>query len=333
MFLMVTLMIGVTGRSPVILRERLDSAINGEPYEVWLSGQGGVGEYEWILSDPEKLPKGLHLSPNGYLSGIPKVTDFTEDEKMYEFEVTLKALRIKVENPQDARTFRRYIMTVKRDKPLLLSELPPVKIITESPFPDAITEKAYNVALSVQGGLPPYSWTSTEELSSYNLTLDQKTGIISGSPQKTTEKAAEFTFTVLDSRPTGTPGIQDTKILKLKILKPLPEETPVAKLEILIQKLPSTFIGKEFEAPIAVCGGIPPFKFSISEQPAGIHITDRGIIQESSEKAGSFRFKVTVTDSSSPVQKNTGEVLLSVLSPIEVLTSSKLLYPRNNLQS
>jgi len=92
-FLMTALMIGISGTTPTINTERLPDAVNGQPYEVWLAARGGVGDYEWSLSPSDKLPKGLELSPDGYLSGTPDVQGLTEPVTLQSFEVSVEASR------------------------------------------------------------------------------------------------------------------------------------------------------------------------------------------------------------------------------------------------
>lgn len=265
-FLVVILMIGVIGRKPNIMTERLPDAFHGEAYEVWLSARGGVGDYEWALSSGHKLPPELTLDPNGYLNGIPQNMDISLAKETYEFEVTVTALRLKVEDPNEAKSKDRYKVVVHRDKLIQPGELKPVKILTKSPLPDGTIGKPYNVTLAASGGISPYKWQCGQILPS-KLELGRESGTISGIPG-TEVKEMEFTFTVSDARKLRTADSQDTCVLKLSVF-PLPKKPPPPPPppEIVTKSLPDAIEGLLYEVGISVCYGSPPFTWTAISLP------------------------------------------------------------------
>jgi hypothetical protein len=68
---------------------------------------------------------------------------------------------------------------------------------TTSPLPEGTVGENYNQPLLATGGTPPYSWTITGGETPPGLELDQKTGVLSGTPMEA--KPLNFTVRVTDS--------------------------------------------------------------------------------------------------------------------------------------
>lgn len=265
-FLMVCLMIGITGTTPTINTERLPDAVNGQFYEVWLAAQGGVGDYSWSAPNPGEIPAGLALTEDGYLSGTPAVEDLTDIELTNAFDLTVQALRVKADDPELTRTTRSYELVIRRDNPIEPSELMPVEILTESPLPDAVAGTEYRLALAAAGGLPPYTWASEVELPA-GLTLDPGRGIIQGTAVAA-EDGFRSTFTVTDARALGNPGREASVELELSVLAPPPPAPPPPEpVAILSETLPVAVETRPYEAGIAVRGGVPPYTWTANALP------------------------------------------------------------------
>ena len=71
-------------------------------------------------------------------------------------------------------------------------------ITTTSPLPDGNTTAAYGAMLVASGGAPAYTWRISAGTLPSGLTLNQSTGVISGTP--TINGTSSFTALVIDSR-------------------------------------------------------------------------------------------------------------------------------------
>ena len=328
-FLMVTLIVGVTGVAPEIVTERLPDAIHGEPYEVWLSGRGGVGIYSWRPSPEVTLPPGLELSEDGRLSGRPFLAADRPVDEDVELSLLLEALQLKTENPEEARAIRKFSLKVVRDRPIRYSEIPPIEVVTESPLPEAMAGRPYAVALSAAGGLAPYRWRVEGSLPA-GLHFDAATGILSGKTALPVE-ALNLRFQVMDSRPSHFAGTSSEKSLELAILEPPPsaEEGIPAELElaILSTELPTAEAKAAYRSPVALRGGKPPLSFRAQGLPKGLTLNDRGFVEGIPAKPGQIEFQVTVFDSWESPQEVTGKIRLPVAkppSPVTILTETDL---------
>ncbi len=262
-FLLTTLMIGIAGIQPTILTERLPDASAGEPYEVWLSAEGGAGQYDWHLPPEESLPKGLTLDHNGHLHGTVEPVDAAADAVDVQFEVEVEALNMEADKPELTRSRRQYAMKIFTDGPIIPSTLPPVKIVTEPKLPEAITGRPYSFSLAAIGGLPPYTWTSGELPKGLKLAAD--TGIISGQPAAPTEAPLELTVHVADGRRGTSAGREDEEIVSLVIIPP--PGPPAPPIRIATTELPPAVETRDYRLTLAAVGGLPPYEWSAKGLP------------------------------------------------------------------
>jgi hypothetical protein len=103
-------------------------------------------------------------------------------------------------------------------------ELPPVAIETQE-LPLADKELPYRADLTAVGGTPPYVWELSAGTLPEGLVLDQRAGVISGSPALT--GAYEFTATVRDAR-----DGQARKTWALQVLDSVDQATDTNKLDM-----------------------------------------------------------------------------------------------------
>ncbi len=82
--------------------------------------------------------------------------------------------------------------------------------ITTTALPPAFSGQAYSTALTRQGGTPPYTWSLASGQLPKGITLNAKTGVLSGTP--TVSGTANFTVKVTDS---SNPKRTATKALSL----------------------------------------------------------------------------------------------------------------------
>ena len=120
-----------------------------------------------------RSPDGLSLSTSGIITGKPTKGG------VYNFTVTLT----------DGG--------VTDTQPLTLTIAGTVSLTTTS-LPIGTVGKAYSASLQVSGGTSPYSWQITQGSLPAGLTINQNTGVISGTPTAPASTAS-FTVTVTDS--------------------------------------------------------------------------------------------------------------------------------------
>ena len=139
----------------------------GRPFTFNFGATGGQGPYSW--SAPGGLPAWLTLNPGtGVLSGIPPSTGNTI--------ATVRA------TDSAARSGENTLQIVVR---------PPVQLSTQS-LPTGVRETAYNLQISATGGIQPYTWSIASGALPAGITLNQFSGLLSGTPTVT----GTFTFTV-----------------------------------------------------------------------------------------------------------------------------------------
>jgi hypothetical protein len=133
---------------------------------------------------------------------------------------------------------------------------PKLKITTAS-LPDALAGTAYDQTLQATGGTAPLSWAVAPALPP-DLTLDAKTGAISGTPKAASQKKT-FKFTATDS---ATPPVQATADLDLTI-------GPV----ITTASLPQGKTGTPYSANLSASGLKGAITWTVNPNlPAGLNL-------------------------------------------------------------
>ena len=99
---------------------------------------------------------------------------------------------------------------------------------------------------------------------------------------------------------------------------PLPDPT---KLTLDAATLPTASPRHPYKFQFQAHGGIPPMKFAVSPGstlPAGMTLSDEGLLTGTVPKIGEYRFTIAVTDSSRPPQTATREFVLRAVAPFLV---------------
>ncbi|MEQ1898298.1 MAG: putative Ig domain-containing protein [Vicinamibacterales bacterium] len=151
----------------------LPDATAGSNYTSALTATGGVLPYAWGLATGQ-LPAGLGLTDSGVIGGLPAGPAGTSA-----FEVRVTG--------QDGLSSTR---------PLTLRVAAPLQITTGS-LPGGSAGVAYAQTLAAAGGLVPYAWSVIAGSLPAGLTLNNATGVISGTP--TTAETRLFTVRVTDA--------------------------------------------------------------------------------------------------------------------------------------
>ena len=164
-----------------------------EAYSATLQATGGTPPYtSWTIT-VGVLPAGLSLDPStGEILGTPTTAE-TQN-----FTVTVTD----ADNPS---------ATDSQDLSIAVNVPPPLDITTTS-LSDGTVNEAYSATLQATGGTPSYSWAITAGVLPDGVSLDQFTGVISGTP--TTVETKNFTVTVTDA---ANPSATDSQDLSIAI--------------------------------------------------------------------------------------------------------------------
>jgi len=153
----------------------------GKHYDITLAATGGQEPYFWSVVN--SLPPGLALQGDRII-GIPQAGGD------WRFILRLG---------DGAGTFYEKEFLVSIDNRTVLTEdlLEPLTIATRE-LPHAIARQEYDVALSANGGVPPYTWSLERGELPRGLLLDNHSGVITGKPRRVSE--TEFIVAATDSQ-------------------------------------------------------------------------------------------------------------------------------------
>jgi hypothetical protein len=253
-----------------VVTTSLPSGSIGSPYSQSLQGGGGQAPYTWSLAPGSgPLPLGLSLSTTGSISGTPTangVSSFTVQLTDGGQRVATKTLSI---------TISGQTLT-----------------ITTPSLPNGSIGVAYSQTLAASGGTPPYTWAIASGSLPAGLSLNVKSGTLSGTPSGA---PATFTFTVqVTDSTTGPAPLTAQKAFTLSITPPAPTITTLS--------LPNGSIGVAYAQTLQASGGTPPYTWSLASGslPAGLTLNPTtGSISGTPTAGGPFAITVMVTDSAS----------------------------------
>ena len=154
--------------------------------------------------------------------------------------------------------------------------------INQATLPNPEVGAAYSQQLTVTGGAAPITFAVTAGTLPAGLTLDTATGLISGTP--TTAGPASFTITATDANSASA----DQAFTVTVKAGPVIDQTT----------LPATTSGIAYLQQLTVTGGTTPYSFSVTTGtlPAGLTLSNAGLIAGTPTAAGTSDFTVTVTD-------------------------------------
>jgi hypothetical protein len=224
-------------------------------YNVTISASGGTPAYSYAVSSGA-APTGLTLSTAGVLSGTPTAGgDFT-------FAVTAT-------DANACNGTQTYVVHIDSCGGTL----------QPATLPMAVTGNAYDVALSVDAGVAPFSFAVTAGTLPAGIALagNHLTGTPTGSGDAT------FTITATDAL-----GCTTSRVYTLM--------TTCAAIAIGPSTLDAGMEGAPYTAMLTATGGAAPYTFTSTTLPPGLALSSSGTLSGEPDQAGDYTFTVTATD-------------------------------------
>lgn len=156
--------------------------------------------------------------------------------------------------------------------------------VTTTSLSQGQTAVAYSATLSATGGTEPYSWSVKSGSLPAGLSLSTA-GAISGTP--TAAGASSFVAQVTDSNST-TASSGDLAIA-----------ISGGALTITATTAPTGKVGTAYNFQLAAAGGVPPYTWAVADgstMPAGLSLSNAGIVSGTPTQAGTFSPSIAVTD-------------------------------------
>jgi len=190
--------ISIAPATPLVITaiSPLQSGFFNATYSTSIPITGGVPPYRWSMIGGS-LPAGLSLNTNnGQISGVPVQPSGSPPTTSTTFTVQVTDSTL----PTSQTQTKQLTINIQQPQPLE---------ITPSSLPAGTTAVAYSTALSVAGGIPPYTWSLVSGQLPSGLIFAPGTATISGIPVLSTSSA--FTVSVTDSEiPTQTTSVAYT---------------------------------------------------------------------------------------------------------------------------
>jgi hypothetical protein len=260
--------------SGLLIAQRQSNLTPGQlntAYSLQLSATGaGSAPLTWsVVPNSGSLPAGITLnSSTGLLSGTPT----TKGD--YRFQI-----KVSDGTRSDVQTYS-------------LSVVDPLKITSPAAAAGELG-RAFHTTLTASGGKQPYTWALASGATlPAGLTLDAKTGAITGTP--TGAGVSPVKVTVTDSA-----GLTQTVDLHIVVTQ---------QLALVRRALPAAKVAHAYRARLFATGGVAPKTWTIGagSLPAGLHLNAKtGVISGTARHAGTAHVTVEVTDKLGSVSKAT----------------------------
>ncbi len=276
--------------SPLVVSTKsLTTGVVGSTYAGMVHVAGGTPTYQWTVKSGS-LPAGLTLSSStGRITGTPKVSGTSNVELVV----------------SDASSPAQFITA------LMSIVVPyPIRIETQG-LPGGIANTQYSTKLSAEGGSAPYTWSVLSGTLPAGLSLNSKTGILSGTP--TSGGSSTFRIKVEDS---ASPHQVSAIVLSVGVQVPL---------KLTTSAMPTAKTGSSFSTVLQASGGTPTYtwKLESGSLPAGLSLSAQmGTITGTPATAGSYSFVVGVSDASHPAQTVSSTVSLAVAVPLAIMAKT-----------
>ncbi|MEM3428224.1 MAG: putative Ig domain-containing protein, partial [Nitrososphaerales archaeon] len=254
----------------------------GEYYSASLSATGGSGGYTWSLYYSD-LPSNLTLSPSGTISGTPTTAN------SYSFTVQVK------DSANNTAT-KSFSITITSNL-----------TITTSSLPNGTVGQSYSATLQTTGAYGSVTWTITSGSLPSGVTLNNSTGVISGTP--TVSGPFNITVQAKDSGNNST-----TKSFSFTIN---------SSITITTNTLSNGTTGQSYSQTLQATGGTGTgYTWSLysGSLPPGLTLSPSGVLSGTPTTAGPYTFTVKVTDSANNYA--TKSFSITITSNLTITTSS-----------
>ena len=289
----------------------LPTATIGLAYSASLTATGGTAPYDWMLdTGSPALPPGISLSKGGHFTGTPTQSG------AYSFVVKVSDSTYPV------------ALTGSAPVTINVSTAGPGQVVITTPtVPDGRAGDAYNTVLSATGGTSPYTWSLASGALPTGLTLDQNTGIISGTIGLLDSGLWTFYVKVTDSA-LDTPS-EFIKDFTLTV-------DPASPLQIDQDVLLVGQVNVPYVEAITASGGTEPYTFTLEAGtlPQGLILSENGDLYGVPEEPGAFPLILKVTDDTSPAALESVKGFTLTIDPPGTITIQQETLPdavQNNI--
>jgi hypothetical protein len=241
----------------------LPVATAGTSYSAKLAASGGIAPYTWSVTNGA-LPAGLSLNPaTGAIAGKPTAPGTA-------------IFRVNVSDAENPSVSASQGLSITVTVALLA-------ITTVSVLPGLTPGMPYSVKLAADGGLTPYTWSITQGSLPAGLKLHAATGVISGTP--TSGSGTTFTAEVGDAQnPPATASATFSLSANTVTVSSPGDQTTIA----------GTAVSLQIAASDSAAG--QALTYSATGFPAGLSISDSGLISGTPTTPGPYTVTVTATD-------------------------------------
>jgi hypothetical protein len=255
----------------------LPNGTQGSAYSQQLSVSGGTAPYVYQMLGT--LPSGLSLSSSGLISGTPTTTGT--------FNTSIRAIfnNGSMGDPGITISYQNWTIV----------SAPAGVTITVSPgsLPTGTINTSYSQQLTASGGTAPYTFSTSSSLPN-GVTLSSS-GLLSGTP--TQSGGYNLAIQVSDSA-----SHSNTVNYTLNIGS--------VSISISPSSLPSATQNSAFSQQLSASGGTSPYTYSATGSlPAGISLTQNGLLSGTPTVSGTVSVSVVATDANN----NTGSKTYSLV--------------------
>jgi hypothetical protein len=250
-----------------------------------LAATGGTQPYTWSVSSGT-LPPGLTLSNTGSITGTPSTAD------TYRFTIGLTD-----SSTPPLSASRQYTIIIQ----------PKITITSSPDLPLAVAGALYRQQL-VATGPQTMTWSAVSALPP-GLSLGS-TGLLSGTPSL----AGFYDFTVQVSA--NDPPQSARQTFQITVNQALAFTTVAA--------LPDATLNAPYSVTIEAIGGVPPYTWSNPGRPlpAGLTLSNSGVISGTPTGLGTFTFTIAVRDSFTTPLEVSRNFTLVVAAPLSITTAT-----------
>ncbi|WP_168170772.1 putative Ig domain-containing protein [Rhodanobacter sp. C01] len=243
----------------------IPSGTDGTAYAaVTFTATGGIAPYHFAIAGGGSLPAGMSLSSSGTLSGTPSASG------TFSFNV-------QATDADGATATQGYSIAIGI----------PTLSLSPATLPAPTAETAYSQTFTASGGTPGYSFKINNGALPAGLSLSSS-GVLSGAPTA----AGTYTFSVLATDSSTGTGAPFTVGRSYTVTVAAPSIT------VSPNSLPGSQVGVAYSQQLSAGGGNGSYLFSISAGalPAGLTLSQNGLLSGTPTAAGTYSFTVTAAD-------------------------------------